>query len=146
LLKKGTTDAPPPLPGNIDGGVIGRILGSTPPPGPNAGLPARVRVSSGVVQGLLVRQVAPVYPPLARQARIQGVVLLKARIDKDSNVVQLDLISGHPLLAPAAIDTVKQWKYKPYLLNGQPCDIETQIQVSFSLASPNAPDGAQGKS
>ena len=84
--------------------------------------------------GLLIRKVPPTYPPLARQARIQGVVILQAQISKEGNIENLQLISGHPMLAPAAIEAVKQWKYKPYLLNGEPVEVETQVQVNFTLA------------
>ena len=69
-----------------------------------------------------------------RQARIQGTVILQAQISKDGNIENLHLISGHPMLAPAAIEAVKQWKYKPYLLNGEPVEVETQVQVNFTLA------------
>ena len=94
----------------------------------------RVRVSQGVTQGLLLRKVQPNYPPLARQARIQGSVLLQAEISKDGSIENLRLISGHPMLAPAAIEAVKQWKYKPYILNGEPVEVETQITVNFTLS------------
>ncbi len=122
------------VPGGSMGGVIGSVLSSTPMAVPKIAAPQRVRVSSGVVQGLLVRQVKPNYPPLARQARIQGVVILQAQISKEGNIENLTLISGHPMLAPAAIEAVKQWKYRPYLLNGEPCEVDTQVQVNFSLA------------
>ncbi len=122
------------VPGGSMGGVIGSVLSSTPVAVPRIATPQRVRVSSGVVQGLLVRRVNPVYPPLARQARIQGVVILQAQISKDGNIENLQLISGHPMLAPAAIDAVKQWKYRPYLLNGEPVEVETQVQVNFTLS------------
>jgi protein TonB len=78
--------------------------------------------------------VNPVYPPLARQARISGTVVLRAVIGKDGSIQNLSLVSGHPMLAPAAIDAVKQWKYKPYLLNGEPVEVDTEIQVNFTLA------------
>jgi protein TonB len=87
-----------------------------------------------VTQGLLIRKIQPAYPPLARQARIQGSVLLQAEISKDGSIQNLRLISGHPMLAPAAIEAVKQWKYKPYILNGEPVEVETQITVNFTLA------------
>jgi TonB family protein len=96
--------------------------------------PQRVRVLQGVETGLLVKKVPPAYPENARIARIQGSVVLKALIDKDGNIEDLTLISGHPMLAPAAIEAVKQWKYKPYLLNGQPVKVETQIVVNFQLS------------
>jgi len=122
------------VPGGSMGGVIGSVLSSTPVAVPKIATPQRVRVSSGVVSGLLVRRVNPTYPPLARQARIQGVVILQAQISKEGNIENLQLVSGHPMLAPAAIDAVKQWKYRPYLLNGEPVEVETQVQVNFTLS------------
>jgi protein TonB len=122
------------VPGGSMGGVIGSVLSSTPVAVPHIATPQRVRVSAGVTNGLLVHRVSPNYPPLARQARIQGTVLLQAQISKDGNIENLQLISGHPMLAPAAIEAVKQWKYKPYLLNGEPVEVETQVQVNFTLA------------
>jgi protein TonB len=71
---------------------------------------------------------------LARQARIQGNVVLQAEISKDGTIQNLRLISGHPMLAPSAIEAVKQWRYKPYYLNGEPVEVETQITVIFSLS------------
>jgi len=122
------------VPGGSMGGVMGSILSSTPMAVPKVATPQRVRVSQGVSAGLLVRKVNPNYPPLARQARIQGQVLLQAEISKDGSIQNLRLISGHPMLAPAAIEAVKQWKYKPYLLNGEPVEVETQVQVNFTLS------------
>ncbi len=122
------------VPGGSMGGVIGSVLSSTPVAVPKIATPQRVRVSLGVSQGLLIRKVPPSYPPLARQARIQGVVILQAQISKEGNIQNLQLISGHPMLAPAAIEAVKQWKYKPYLLNGEPVEVDTQVQVNFTLA------------
>jgi periplasmic protein TonB len=122
------------VPGGSMGGVIGSVLSSTPTVAPKIATPQRVRVSSGVVSGLLLRRVNPVYPPLARQARIQGTVVLQAQISKTGDIENLQLISGHPMLAPAAIEAVKQWKYKPYLLNGEPVEVDTQVQVNFTLA------------
>ena len=139
-------EAPPPemssagagVPGGVPGAQMGsvmeRIISSTPVPVPKVATPQRVRVSLGVSQGLLIKKVQPIYPPLARQARIQGTVLLQAEISKDGTIENLRLISGHPMLAPAAIDAVKQWRYKPYLLNGEPVAVETQVQVVFSLS------------
>jgi protein TonB len=122
------------VPGGSMGGVIGSVLSSTPTVAPKIATPQRVRVSSGVSSGLLIRKVNPSYPPLARQARIQGTVVLQAQIGKDGNIQNLQLVSGHPMLAPAAIEAVKQWKYKPYLLNGEPVEVDTQVQVNFTLA------------
>ena len=95
----------------------------------------RVRASESIMQGLTIAKVTPVYPPLAWQAQVQGSVILKVQISKSGDVVNIQLVSGHPLLAPAAIDAVKQWKYKPYLLNGQTVKVETQIAVNFQLAA-----------
>ncbi len=122
------------IPGGQMGGVIGGIISSTPVAVPKVATPQRVRVSQGVSQGLLVRRVNPNYPPLARQARIQGQVVLHAVIAKDGSIEGLTLVSGHPMLAPAAIDAVKQWKYKPYLLNGEPVEVDTEVIVNFTLA------------
>jgi len=142
-------EAPPPVntmsvvggvPGGVPGGSIGGVIGSIASAGtstaalPKIATPQRVRVSSGVQSGLLIRKVQPTYPPLARQARIQGQVMLQAQISKNGDIENLQLISGHPMLAPAAIEAVKQWKYKPYLLNGEPVEVETTVQVNFSLA------------
>lgn len=122
------------VPGGQMGGVIGGIISSTPVAVPKVATPQRVRVSLGVSQGLLIKKVQPNYPPLARQARIQGTVLLQAEISKDGTIENLRLISGHPMLAPAAIEAVKQWRYKPYMLNGEPVAVETQVQVNFTLS------------
>jgi protein TonB len=122
------------IPGGQMGGVIGGIISSTPVAVPKVATPQRVRVSQGVSSGLLIRRVQPNYPPLARQARIQGTVILHAVISKDGSITGLQLVSGHPMLAPAAIEAVKQWKYKPYLLNGEPVEVDTEVQVNFTLA------------
>jgi periplasmic protein TonB len=138
-------EAPPPamagvvggvvggVPGGSAGGVIGGIVNSTAAL-PKVAAPQRVRVSSGVSTGLLIKKVQPNYPPLARQARIQGQVVLQAEISKEGQIQNLQLISGHPMLAPAAIEAVKQWRYKPYLLNGEPVAVETQVVVNFTLS------------
>ena len=130
----GVVGGVPGAAGGQMGGVIGGINNSTPIAVPKVATPQRVRVSQGVTQGLLIRKIQPTYPPLARQARIQGAVLLQAEISKDGTIQNLRLISGHPMLAPSAIEAVKQWKYKPYILNGEPVEVETQITVNFTLA------------
>jgi periplasmic protein TonB len=122
------------IPGGSAGGVLGGILSSQPTAVPKVATPQRVRVSSGVSSGLLIRKVQPNYPPLARQARIQGTVILHAEISKDGTIQNLQLVSGHAMLAPAAIEAVKQWRYKPYLLNGEPVAVETEVVVNFSLS------------
>jgi len=123
------------VPGGSMGGVIGGIIGQTATSVvPKVATPQRVRVSQGVSEGLLVHQVKPNYPALAKQARIQGSVVLQAAIGKDGSIQNLRLVSGHPMLAPAAIEAVKQWKYRPYFLNGEPVEVDTQITVNFTLA------------
>ncbi len=89
--------------------------------------------TSRMLEGSLIRRVQPVYPPLARSARIQGSVVLAAIISKDGSMENLKLISGHPMLVPAALQAVSQWRYRPYVLNGEAIEVETQITVNFIL-------------
>jgi len=122
--------------GGSMGGVIGGVIGGAgtaapPPPKPNV---SRVRVGGAVQAAKLVNRVQPMYPPLARQTRISGTVKLHAIIGKDGTVQQLNVESGHPLLVQAALDAVRQWRYQPTLLNGEPVDVDTEIDVIFSLA------------
>jgi len=100
------------------------------PPPVVAMKPPRV---SRMMEGNLVSRVQPVYPPLARQARIQGAVVLRALISREGLIENLQILSGHPMLAQAAIEAVKQWRYRPYMLNGEPIEVETQVTVNFSL-------------
>jgi TonB family protein len=102
---------------------------SAPPP-----TPQRIRVGGNVQQTKLVQQPRPVYPPLAQEARISGVVRLNAIIGTDGTVQNLTVASGHPVLVPAALEAVKQWVYAPTLLNGQPVEVVTQIEVNFTLS------------
>jgi len=109
----------------------------SPPSQPEATsqpLPERVRVSDGVTAGLLLNKVPPKYPKAARKKHLQGTVIMTAIIDKNGNIVDLTLVSGDPILAKSAMDAVKQWKYRPYLLQGHPVEVETHIQVNFTLA------------
>src|SRR5580698_3053500 len=94
----------------------------------------RVRVSQGVLQGMIVSRVQPRYPKDAKKQRIQGPVVMQAIIGTNGDVIDLRLVSGHPLLAPAAMDAVKQWKYRPYMLNGTPIEVETTITFNFTLS------------
>ena len=102
-----------------------------PPPGP-----LRIRVSGAVAQAKLIVQVQPVYPPLARQARIEGTVALHVIIAKDGTMQQIEVRSGPPLLVTAAVEAVKQWRYKPTLLQDIPVEVETFIDVTFKLGPP----------
>ncbi len=119
--------------GAASNSTITELLRAAPIPMPTP-TAKKVRVSSGVAQGLLIRQVRPQYPALARQARIQGTVVLQAAIGKDGTVQNLRVLSGHPMLIEAAIEAVKQWLYKPYYLNGEPVEVDTQINVNFTLS------------
>jgi protein TonB len=89
---------------------------------------------SHMMEGNLIRRVEPAYPAIARQARIRGIVLLRATISKDGTIENLQLLSGHPMLAQAAIEAVRQWRYRPYYLNGDPVEVETQVTVKFTLS------------
>ncbi len=137
--------APPPI--SASGAYIPGTAGTTGPgifdslgtgpapviPKPPVSAERTVRLSH-ISEGDLVRKVLPAYPPLARSARIQGTVVLQAMIGKQGTIEDLRLVSGHPMLATAAIEAVRQWRYRPYILNGQPVEVETQITVNFSLA------------
>ncbi len=92
-----------------------------------------LRVSQGVSQGLLIKKIAPAYPATALQLRKHGSVDLLATVAKDGSIAGIKVLSGDPMFVKAATDAVKQWKYHPYLLNGEPVQIETQITVSFKL-------------
>lgn len=97
--------------------------------------PKRVRLSQGVSHGMLMYEVAPKYPPLARSAHVQGQVVLSVVIGKDGSVTDIKAESGHPLLIPSAIDAVKHWRYKPYKLNGKPAEVDTKVIVNFTLTN-----------
>jgi protein TonB len=92
-----------------------------------------LKISQGVSQGLLIKRVQPIYPPNALAMRIQGTVEMEATINKEGNITNLKKISGDPILSRAALEAVKQWRYKPYYLDGAPVDIQTQISIKFKL-------------
>jgi periplasmic protein TonB len=133
------------VPGGQMGGVLGGIIGSIPtaapppPPPPKQEVVKpkevqRIRVGGNVQSAKLVKQPKPVYPPLAKQARIQGTVRFTAIIGRDGAIQNLTLVSGHPLLVPSATEAVRQWVYQPTLLNGEPVEVVTQIDVNFTLS------------
>jgi periplasmic protein TonB len=125
------------VPGGIPGGTMNGVIGGIANSAaivPKIATPTRVRVSQGVTQGLLINHPQPTYPPLAKQARISGQVVLQAEISKDGSIQKLQVLSGHPMLVPSAVEAVKRWKYKPYILNGEPVEVETTITVNFTLA------------
>jgi protein TonB len=133
------------VPGGTAGGVIGGIIGSVPsaapppPPPPKEApkppTPSRIRVGGNVQAANISKMVRPTYPPLAKQARIQGTVRFNAIIAKDGTIQNLQVVSGHPLLIPSATDAVRQWIYKPTLLNNEPVEVQTQIDVNFTLSN-----------
>jgi len=92
-----------------------------------------VRIGQAVSEGLLLHSVRPVYPPIARNSGVQGTVVLQAVIGKDGRIERLRALSGPDSLRQAAIDAVQQWRYKPYLLNNEPVEVDTQITVNFQL-------------
>jgi protein TonB len=87
-----------------------------------------------MMEGNLIYRVQPVYPALARQARIQGTVLLRAVISREGTIENLQVVSGPPMLVPAAIDAVRQWRYRPYFLNDRAVEVDTQVTVKFVLS------------
>jgi periplasmic protein TonB len=142
------TESTPPLPVDLEGlGVqgatgtrgalnsvmnsIGNSLNSVVPPSPPSVHPRRKSV---MMEGNLLHRVQPEYPALARSARIQGQVLLRAVISRDGTIENLQVLAGHPMLVRAAIDAVRQWRYRPYILNGEPIKVETQVTVNFVLS------------
>ena len=133
------------VPGGFAGGSVGGVIGgiisaapvAAPPPpkveAPKPAAPQRIRVGGNVQKAMQIFAPNPVYPQLARQARISGVVKLNAVISKEGTIEQLNAVSGHPLLIPAALEAVQKWRYKPTLLNGEPVEVITQIDVNFTL-------------
>jgi periplasmic protein TonB len=136
-----------PAPSAVDGigslspDALVRILGpvpvAAPPPPPavqkNVQTP-RLRIGGILQSAKLIRQPKPVYPQLAKQVHIQGLVRLHALISRDGTIEDLQVVSGHPLLFPSALEAVKQWVYQPTLLNGEPVEVETDIDVNFTLS------------
>jgi protein TonB len=140
-------DPAPPLPGGSRG-TAGSDFSTGAPDGPfmpsisgtSAIVPTlrppavRAVRTSSMLEGNLIRRVEPAYPPMAKMARIQGSVVLSAIIDKAGAIENLHALSGHPLLVPAAVSAVSQWRYRPYILNSEPIEVETQITVNFYLS------------
>jgi protein TonB len=129
--------------GGTMGGILGGILGSVPsaapppPPPPKKEAPPKptgpIPIGGRVQAAKLINQPQPLYPPLAKQARVSGTVELAAIIGKNGRIVDLKVVKGHPLLVAAALAAVKQWIYQPTLLNGEPVDVSTTIDVNFTL-------------
>ena len=92
-----------------------------------------INISSGVATGLLLRKATPVYPPLAKSSRVSGTVVIRATISKTGAIEDVRVLSGSQMLRQAALDAVKTWRYRPYMLNNQPVEVETTVDVIFSL-------------
>ena len=137
-------EAPPPVtssnmgviggvgPAGSPGGVLGGVLASANSAAPRIEV-KKLRVSAGVQASKLISQPKPLYPPIAKQARVQGTVVLAATISKSGTIDNLRVVSGHPMLTQSALQAVRQWKYQPTYLNGEPVEVETTINVNFSL-------------
>ena len=123
------------VPGGQAGGVLGGIIGGSgpglPPPPPKP--QQRIRVGGNVQAAKMIRQVQPIYPQIAKTAHVSGTVVLHAVIAKDGSVQELQYISGPPLLIKSAMDAVREWRYQPTLLNGEPVEVDTTISVIFTL-------------
>ena len=136
----GTQGPPAPIePGSLGGDPNG-IAGANNPfgrgthPDVRQAAPAATQhVSSGVMQGMLIDKVVPTYPAIARASRTSGAVVLQATISRTGTIENLRVMSGPPMLRQAALDAVKQWRYRPYMLNGQPVEVETAVEVDFTL-------------
>jgi periplasmic protein TonB len=126
-VRDGTGDS------NARGSVLNSVLGSDPvlpPPPPTVHHPAVSRM----MDGNLIHRVQPDYPPLAKQVHVQGLVVLRAMISREGAIEELQVLSGHPMLVKAAVDAVRQWRYHPYVLNGEPVEVETEVKVNFILS------------
>jgi len=119
--------------GGSNSGVIGSVFGQGNAPKVKAEAPKKVNISAGVATGMLLAKITPVYPPIAKAARVSGTVVLQATISKGGTIENLHVISGPAMLQQSAMDAVRQWRYKPYLLNGEPVEVETTVNVIFSL-------------
>ncbi len=95
-----------------------------------------LRISAQRAEQMITRRVAPVYPPLARAARVQGKVELQVKVDKCGAVSEVRPLTGHPMLMPSATEAVRQWRFRPYLENGKPAGMETILTVNFSMPVP----------
>jgi protein TonB len=116
------------------GGLIGGVSSSAPS--------GAVSVSSGTMAGALISRPQPVYPALAKAARVQGAVILRALISKTGDIEDLSVVSGPPMLTASALEAVRRWKYKPYLLQGVPVDVQTTITVNFTFSDNPTSDQA----
>jgi protein TonB len=121
----------------IDGlggsGSTGNVFSGQNGPKVKIAAPTKMSISAGVAGGLLIQKTAPVYPQIAREARVSGTVVIQATISKMGTIDNLRVVSGPTMLRQAALDAVKTWRYKPYMLDGEPVDVETTVSVNFTL-------------
>jgi protein TonB len=115
------------------GGVAGNVFNGQNAPRVKVAAPSKISISAGVAGGLLIQKTSPVYPQIAREARVSGTVVIQATISKTGVIENLRAVSGPTMLRQSALDAVKTWRYKPYLLDGDPVDVETTVSVTFSL-------------
>lgn len=135
LIVPGATNEASSQINNVLPGVLNSAVVPPPPPAPSKPKPTqRLRIATGVAEANLIRKVMPVYPALAKSARVQGTVEFTAIISKEGTIENLKLVRGHPLLVQAAKDAVLQWRYRPTLLNGEPVEVLTDIIVNFTLS------------
>jgi protein TonB len=119
--------------GGIEGGIVGGVEGGAPPPPPPPKPEGPVRVGGKIKAPSLANRVNPTYPPAAQSAQVEGNVVIEATVAKDGSVDNVRVVSGNPLLHQAAVAAVKQWRYQPLLLNGEPVEFVLTVTVSFSL-------------
>jgi protein TonB len=118
--------------GGSSSGMTDSLFGQAGPK-VQAAVPKKVNISAGVAIGMLLQKTAPVYPPIAKAARVSGTVVLQAKISKTGLIEDLHVVNGPAMLQQAAIDAVKTWRYRPYLLNNDPVEVETTVNVIFTL-------------
>jgi len=121
------------VPGGAITGLLSNVAPAAPPPPPKPVKRNPIKVGGNVQESKLIRRVEPAYPELAKRARIQGKVVLVVTVDEEGNVAEIKVSAGHPLLDDAAISAVKQWKYSPTLLNGEPVPVIATVTVIFNL-------------
>jgi protein TonB len=137
-LRKLTGKEPPPSSGfsaaGMEGlGNSGSVFNTQGGPKVKVAAPQKVSISSGIAVGLLIQRTPPVYPQMAKQARVSGTVVIQATISKGGTIENLHVVNGPAMLRQAALDAVKNWRYRPYLLSGQPVEVETTVNVTFAL-------------
>jgi protein TonB len=119
--------------GGSANGVMGSMFGNGNAPKVQAAPPKKVNISAGVAIGMLIQKTTPIYPPIAKAARVSGTVVLQATISKSGTIENLRVMSGPAMLQQAALEAVRQWRYRPYLLNNDPVEVDTTVNVIFTL-------------